>query len=95
MRKDEFIGYVIHKYKEKQLVKAMEELGELNSALARIVNDLKPDYDNFEEELCDVIFMCEQLLWYFDIPDETVEARIQQKIDKFLEWERNEERKKL
>ena len=43
-----------------QIVKALEEMGELSQALARWLNGA-PDWDNVTEEIVDVGIMLEQL----------------------------------
>jgi NTP pyrophosphatase (non-canonical NTP hydrolase) len=50
----------------QQIIKAMEELGELNTALARYFNTDKIDLNNIYEEIADVEIMCNQLRLIFD-----------------------------
>lgn len=49
----------------QQIIKAMEELGELNTALARYFNKDKIDLNNIYEEIADVEIMCSQLRLIF------------------------------
>lgn len=47
-----------------QIIKAIEELNELSTALARYLNNIG-DFENIAEELADVDVMCEQLCMMF------------------------------
>lgn len=47
-----------------QIIKAIEELNELSTALARSLNNIG-DSENIAEELADVDVMCEQLCMIF------------------------------
>ena len=49
----------------QQIIKAMEELGELSTALARYFTKGE-DYQNIYEEIADVEIMCSQLRLIFD-----------------------------
>lgn len=49
-----------------QIIKSMEELGELETALARYFDGNKADNDNICEEIADVEIMLEQLKMIFD-----------------------------
>ncbi|AGX43978.1 hypothetical protein [Clostridium saccharobutylicum] len=50
----------------QQIIKAMEELGELSTALARYFDKNKIDCNNIYEEIADVEIMCSQLRLIFD-----------------------------
>lgn len=49
-----------------QIIKTIEELGELETALARYFDENKSDNDNICEEIADVEIMLEQLKMIFD-----------------------------
>ena len=49
-----------------QIIKTIEELGELETALARYFDRNKADNDNICEEIADVEIMLEQLKMIFD-----------------------------
>lgn len=62
---------------EEQMLVAIEELGELSTALAKYLND-RPS--NVEEEICDVIIMIEQLKIIFEASN--LDIYLDRKLDK-------------
>ena len=72
----------IAKYGEsKQLIKAMEELSELQQSICRVFCD-RGDEDNIIEEIVDVEIMLEQVKMIFDIPEEIIEEVKMQKVER-------------
>ena len=72
----------IAKYGEsKQLVKAMEELAELQQSICRVFCD-RGNEDNIIEEIADVEIMLEQVKMIFDIPEEIIETVKMQKVER-------------
>lgn len=72
----------IFKYGEsKQLIKAIEELAELQQAICRVFCD-RGDEDNIIEEIVDVEIMLEQVKMIFDIPEEIIEEVKIQKVER-------------
>lgn len=82
-KRNKFIINILATNGKDQVIKMCEELGELITALSRwYIND-RPNLDNVHEELCDVIFMAEQMRCYFGITQEEVNNRINAKIQKY------------
>ena len=63
---------------ETQALKAIEELAELQRAIAR------QDLENMEEELADVLIMSIQLLYFTGIRKEEVFKKFNYKLDRQL-----------
>ena len=63
---------------ETQALKAIEELAELQRAIAR------QDLENMEEELADVLIMSIQLLYFTGIRKEEVLKKFNYKLDRQL-----------
>lgn len=59
--------------KDKQVIQAMEECGELIQALAKEKNDKPRDPENIKEEIGDVLIMTIQMMVYFSTEEETME----------------------
>ena len=57
---------LIEKYGEKQVVKAIEELSELEKELCKALIG-KADQEHIAEEIADVYIMLEQMMLYFNI----------------------------
>ena len=62
---------LIEKYKDKQLIVAIEELSELQKELCKALRG-KPNKEDIIEELADVLIMLDQVKIYFKIEDELV-----------------------
>lgn len=72
----------IAKYGEsKQLIKAMEELAELQQAICRVFCE-RGDEDNIIEEIVDVEIMLEQIKMIFSISEEIIEEVKIQKVER-------------
>ena len=71
-----------------QIIKAVEELSELQTALCRYLNlesgESRPDInDNIIDEIADVEIMTEQLKMMFGIEDK-VSLRVEKKINRMI-----------
>ena len=75
---------LIEKYKDKQLIVAIEELSELQKELCRALRG-KPNKEDIIEELADVLIMLDQLKIYFKIEDDEIRDIIDQKIERTKE----------
>lgn len=72
----------IDKYgQSKQVVKAIEELSELQQQLCRVFCD-RGNYGDIVEEIVDVEIMLEQVKMIFDIPEEIIEEVKIQKVER-------------
>lgn len=67
---EELKEYVPLLDKDKQVVQAMEECGELIQALAKEINDKPRDKNNIKEEIADVMIMVTQMMIYFSNENE-------------------------
>lgn len=65
----------------KQVVKAIEELSELQTELCRVFCD-RGNEDRLIEEIVDVEIMLEQVKMIFDIPEEIIEEVKIQKVER-------------
>lgn len=75
---------LIEKYKDKQLIVAIEELSELQKELCKALRG-KPNKEDIIEELADVLIMLDQLKIYFKIEDDEIRDIIDQKIERTKE----------
>ena len=75
---------LIEKYKDKQLIVAIEELSELQKELCKALRG-KPNKENIIEELADVLIVLDQLKIYFKIEDDEIRDIIEQKIKRTKE----------
>ena len=75
---------LIEKYKDKQLIVAIEELSELQKELCKALRG-KPNKENIIEELANVLIMLDQLKIYFKIEDDEIRDIIDQKIKRTKE----------
>lgn len=79
-----------HYTPEQQTIQAIEELGELQTELAKILNGKKKDYfgrlntKDLKGELADVYIMVMQLLIIYDIDPEEFDAEMAFKLDRQL-----------
>ena len=79
-----------HYTPEQQTIQAIEELGELQTELAKILNGKKKDYfgrlntQDLKGELADVYIMVMQLLIIYDIDPEEFDAEMAFKLDRQL-----------
>ena len=65
----------------EQIIKAVEELAELQTELCRVFCG-RPNGDNIVEEIVDVEIMIEQLKMIFDVSEEIIEEVKIQKIER-------------
>lgn len=85
MTEKEFIPYVLGREGyPRQCIKATEEMGECIQRLARYSLSDRCDRDETAEEICDVILMMREMCCVFEISDEEVAERIQDKINKYM-----------
>ena len=89
-----------HYSPEAQTIQAIEELGELQAELARILNGKTGDYfgrintKDLKSEMADVYIMILQLMIIYDIDPEEFDAEMAFKLDrqmKRISEEKNEE----
>ena len=67
--------------KEKQLIVALEELSELQKEITKNLRK-KSNIDNLIEEIADVQIIIEQLKYYFNIPEESVNEVMDYKLER-------------
>ena len=79
-RKDLYEG-LKNKYKEKQVIVAIEELSELQKELCKALRG-KGNREALLDELADSTIMLEQMKEYFDIQDVEIIDRINEKIER-------------
>ena len=85
MHKTQIYRQLLSKYKDKQLIVAIEELSELAKALCKYLrcNDNQPmDIDSIIEEIADVEIMLEQVKLYFDITNLNVRLVKEKKLER-------------
>ena len=75
---------LIEKYKDKQLIVAIEELSELQKELCKTLRG-NINKENIVEELANVLIMLDQLKIYFKIEDDEIRDIIDQKIKRTKE----------
>ena len=75
---------LIEKYKDKQLIVAIEELSELQKELCKTLRG-NINKENIIEELADVYIMLDQIKVYFSITSNEVEEMIDKKIERTKE----------
>ena len=75
---------LIEKYKDKQLIVAIEELSELQKELCKTLRG-NINKENIIEELADVYIMLDQVKIYFSITSNEVEEMIDKKIERTKE----------
>lgn len=75
---------LIEKYKDKQLIVAIEELSELQKELCKTLRG-NINKENIIEELADVYIMLDQIKIYFSITSNEVEEMIDKKIERTKE----------
>jgi len=79
------IRQIVEKFgADKQLIVALEELGELQKPICKALRGQKPDIENITEEIADVTLMLEQLKIIFNISPVKVNEIINHKIDRTL-----------
>ena len=72
--------------KQNQLLKLIEELGELSRAASIVLQNWQHGVtDNFKEELADVYVMCQQAQLMFDIDDYSINEMAEKKLDRTLD----------
>ena len=67
--------------KEKQLIVALEELSELQKEITKNLRK-KSNIDNLIEEIADVQIIIEQLKYYFNIQEESVNKVMDYKLER-------------
>lgn len=76
--------------KELQIIKASEEMSELNILLMKYINKYnnynKFNINNIEEEISDVILMMFQLIAIFSLTDFNIQRIIEFKIKRTMEF---------
>lgn len=75
---------LIEKYKDKQLIVAIEELSELQKELCKTLRG-NINKENIIEELADVYIMLDQIKIYFAITCNEVKEMIDKKIERTKE----------
>ena len=75
---------LIEKYKDKQLIVAIEELSELQKELCKTLRG-NINKENIIEELSDVYIMLDQIKVYFSITCNEVKEMIDKKIERTKE----------
>lgn len=75
---------LIEKYKDKQLIVAIEELSELQKELCKTLRG-NINKENIIEELADVYIMLDQIKVYFSITCNEVKEIIDKKIERTKE----------
>lgn len=75
---------LIEKYKDKQLIVAVEELSELQKELCKALRG-NINKENIIEELADVLIMLDQVKIYFSITSNEVKEIIDKKIERTKE----------
>lgn len=75
---------LIEKYKDKQLIVAIEELSELQKELCKALRG-NINKENIIEELADVLIMLDQIKIYFSITSNEVKEIIDKKIERTKE----------
>ncbi len=75
---------LIEKYKDKQLIVAIEELSELQKELCKTLRG-NISKENIIEELADVYIMLDQIKIYFSITSNEVKEIIDKKIERTKE----------
>lgn len=75
---------LIEKYKDKQLIVAIEELSELQKELCKTLRG-NINKENIIEELADVYIMLDQVKIYFSITSNEVKEMIDKKIERTKE----------
>ncbi len=75
---------LIEKYKDKQLIVAIEELSELQKELCKTLRG-NINKENIIEELADVYIMLDQIKIYFLITNNEVKEMIDKKIERTKE----------
>lgn len=75
---------LIEKYKDKQLIVAIEELSELQKELCKTLRG-NINKENIIEELADVYIMLDQIKIYFSITYNEVKEMIDKKIERTKE----------
>ena len=75
---------LIHKYKEKQIIVAIEELSELQKELCKYLRD-KYNEENLIEEIADVEIVLEQIKLYFNLDQNDIDKIKEQKIERTKE----------
>lgn len=75
---------LIEKYKDKQLIVAIEELSELQKELCKTLRG-NINKENIIEELADVYIMLDQIKIYFSITCNEVKEIIDKKIERTKE----------
>ncbi len=69
---------------KKQILKAIEEMAELQNVLLHVI-DGRDSVDHVQEEIADVSLMMKQMQIVFNLPDERLKDRMQEKADRELE----------
>lgn len=75
---------LIDKYKDKQIIVAIEELSELQKELCKSLRG-KTNIANILEEMADVYIMLNQMQMYFKISDEELHRDISFKLNRTKE----------
>ena len=79
-----------HYSPEAQTVKAIEELAELQTELARLLNK-QGNIETMKSELADVFIMITQLMAIFDVDPAELDAEVAFKLDRQIKRIRGEE----
>ena len=92
MNKDVLQKAIKHYGTHNQMLKCIEECGELSRAISRVLTELssgagfttKESEENLHEELADVLIMIEQMIIMFDCGDEVFIQQVK-KINRLKE----------
>ena len=84
MNKEQIYLELIHRYKEKQIIVAIEELSELQKELCKYLRD-KYNEENLIEEIADVEIVLEQIKLYFNLDQNDINEEKNKKIERTKE----------
>ena len=84
MNNEQLYLELIHRYKEKQIIVAIEELSELQKELCKYLRD-KYNEENLIEEIADVEIVLEQIKLYFNLDQNDIDKIKEQKIERTKE----------
>ena len=75
---------LIHRYGEKQIVVAIEELSELQKELCKSLRG-KTNRENIIEEIADVLIMLDQVILYYGLDQQEIQKAVEYKIKRTKE----------
>lgn len=75
---------LIHRYGEKQIVVAIEELSELQKELCKSLRG-KTNRENIIEEIADVLIMLDQVILYYRLDQQEIQKAVEYKVKRTKE----------